>query len=93
MKSNKRGSAGIILIVVAIIAMIIFAAIYLYSNKIPVSNIGTSGENGNVTKTDNVEKQIKVIVDNYDMWTMKNADDLHNPYSYVVTDLDRKSVV
>lgn len=89
MKSNKRGSAGIILIVVAIIAMIIFAAIYLYSNKIPVSNIGTSGENGNVTKTDNVEKQIKVIVDNYDMWTMKNADDLHNPYSYVVTDLDQ----
>lgn len=89
MKSNKKGSAGIILIIIAIITMAVFVAIYLYSNKVPANNIGTSGENGDITKADNVEKQIKVITDNYSMWTMNTEDGEFMPYEYAITDLDQ----
>ena len=92
MKSNKKGSAsiGIVVILIAIVLMLVSVVIYLYSNgKIPAKDDTiVSGDKGN-SNTSNVDEQIDLIVNNYSMWTMKTDDDTNKPYSYVVTDLDQ----
>lgn len=91
MKSNKKGSAsiGIVVILIAIVLMLISAVIYLYSNgKIPVGN-GTVVSGDKENNTVSADEQIKVILDNYAMWSMKTDNDVYRPYSYVVTDLDQ----
>lgn len=90
MKLNKRGSVAVVVILIAIVLTLISITIYLYSNgKIPAGNetvISGDKENNNII---NVEEQIKVITDNYAIWSMKTDDDMYRPYSYVVTDLNQ----
>lgn len=87
MKLNKKVPMLIGVIVAILIVLLI--VIYLCSNGIIlVNNSSHSGDVGNSISLD-AEKQIKLIVDNYDVWTMKTTDDKYKPYSYVVTDLDQ----
>lgn len=87
MKSSKK--VPIIIGAIVAVLIVLLIVIYLYSNGIIfVNNPSNSGDGENSISLD-AEKQIKLIVDNYDIWTMKTTDDEYNPYSYVVTDLDQ----
>ena len=79
MKSNKKCSVGIVVILIAIVLMLISAVIYLYSNgKIPVGN-GTVVSGDKENNTVSADEQIKVILDSYAMWSMKTDNDVYRP--------------
>ena len=87
MKTNKK--SGIILALIIVLVLIVVAIVYLYSKRdISTKNTVVSGEENSIN-VKNADEQIKLITDNFDMWSLKTEDDMYEQYSYVVTDLDQ----
>ena len=91
---NKKGSVGVAVVIILIVLVIIVGAFISINNKTKVMSNNISGDTKNSgekeqTETINVEKQIDVIMNNIDTWSLSTDEDIYAPYGYAITDLDQ----
>ena len=91
---NQKGSVGVAAVIILIVLVIIVGAFISINNKTKVMSNNISGDTKNSgekeqTETINVEKQIDVIMNNIDTWSLSTDEDIYAPYGYAITDLDQ----
>lgn len=91
---NQKGSVGVAVVIILIVLVIIVGAFISINNKTKVMSNNISGDTKNSgekgqTETVNVEKQIDVIMENIDTWSLSTDEDIYAPYGYAITDLDQ----